>query len=101
MAYKLQAIEKEVEKYTEEDYDDVLRDIHGITVSIAGMEFDTVYALETLDPTAYRCGFNEYQEYTTVYVCPICGDEHEEEEDALDCCAENYIDDEEDDSDEE
>jgi hypothetical protein len=42
----------------EESYKDAL-DSDG-PVIIAGMKFDPSYALKELDPTAYRCGLNDY-----------------------------------------
>lgn len=77
------------EKYTEDDYDDMLDECYG-DVDICGITFNSSYALKELDPIAYRCGFLDYQEYETVYECPICGEEYEDEEDAEECCQENY-----------
>lgn len=52
----------------EEFYQDFLDDIYG-QVNIGGYKYDTSMALKNIDPTAYRCGFNdwldsEYQEIT-------------------------------------
>ena len=82
-------IEEEIEVYTEDDYDNMLDECYPDT-QIAGMTYSTSYALKELDPIAYRCGFSDYQEYKTVYKCPICGEEHEEEEEALLCCQSYY-----------
>lgn len=73
------------EKYTEDDYDEMLDDCYG-DVQITGLSYSTSYALKNLDPIAYRCGFADYQEYETVYVCPICEEEHEKVDDARWCC---------------
>jgi len=77
----LEAIEKEVEMYSEDDYDDMLDEVHG-----EFMGYSASRILKEVDPIAYRCGFSDYQEYKTVYVCPICGEEHEDEDDAKYCC---------------
>jgi hypothetical protein len=76
---------KEVEKYTESDYDDMLDEIYP-DCTIAGQKFTTSSALKALDPISYQCGFNDYQEYGTVYICPICETEHDDEDGAKFCC---------------
>lgn len=81
----LQPKEIEVEKYTEDQHEDQLRDIYG-KVEICGMSFDAANTLRELDPIAFQCSFNDSQEYETKYICPICESEYEEEEDALYCC---------------
>jgi hypothetical protein len=43
----------------EAEYDQYLDDCYG-DIEIAGMDFSTSHALKELDPTAYRCGFNDY-----------------------------------------
>jgi predicted RNA-binding Zn-ribbon protein involved in translation (DUF1610 family) len=83
----LQPIEIEVEKYTEEDYRDMLDDCYP-EVSVGGISWSASAVLEEMDPTAFHCGFSDYQEYETKYQCPICGDEHSDEDDALYCCQE-------------
>jgi peptidoglycan hydrolase CwlO-like protein len=45
-----------------DDYEDIYKahlDEEG-PVIIAGMKFDPSYALQEIDPTAYRCGLNDY-----------------------------------------
>jgi hypothetical protein len=76
---------KEVEKYTESDYNMMLDECYP-DCTIAGQTFTTSYALKELDPIAYQCGFNDYQEYETVYICPICEHEQEDEDSAKFCC---------------
>ena len=76
-----EAIENEVEMYSEEDYDNMLDKVHG-----EFMGYSASQILKAVDPIAYRCGFSDYQEYKTVYECPICGEEHEDEDDAKYCC---------------
>ena len=95
MTYKHEAREEEWEVYTEDDYREMLRECYGETVNICGIEYDTADTLEEVDPTAFRCGFNDFQEYEIVYICPICGSEHEDEDAALDCCEENIEEDDE------
>ena len=80
----LQPIEKEVEEYTEEQYDDLL-DCDG-PVIVCGMEYDPSRILKELDPIAYNCGLSDIQQYKTVYLCPICEDEYDEGDEALYCC---------------
>lgn len=84
----LKTPEKEVrEKYEESDYDNFLDEAYG-TFSIGYCTFDASEVLKECDPTAYRCGFADYQEEEEVYVCPICEDEYEDEESAMWCCQE-------------
>ena len=80
----------EIEKYTEDDYRDMLNDCYG-EVSICGYNYDAAYALEEIDPTAYRCGFSDFQEYEEKYECPECGELHDEEDDAIFCCQSREI----------
>jgi len=42
-----------------EMYDDMLDDVYP-DLTIAGMNYTTSDALKNLDPTAYRCGFNDW-----------------------------------------
>jgi hypothetical protein len=44
----------------EERFRDMIDSCYGDTVKIAGYEYTTSHALETLDPTAFRCGVNDY-----------------------------------------
>jgi len=76
---------KEIEIYTEEDYNNMLDECYP-ECNIAGMTFSTSHALKEIDPITYQCGFNDYQEYKTVYLCPICNTEFEDEEEAKFCC---------------
>jgi predicted RNA-binding Zn-ribbon protein involved in translation (DUF1610 family) len=84
----LEAIEKELERYDLSDYDDILNS-EG-TVTVCGMEFYPADILKELDPISYNVGFNDMQEYDIVYECPMCGEEHEDEEDAKNCCQTIY-----------
>lgn len=44
---------------TENQYDDMLDDCYG-EIEICGMSYVASVALESVDPTAYRCGYNDY-----------------------------------------
>jgi hypothetical protein len=101
MAYKfdkVQFIEREV--CTEDDYREMLNECYP-EVDVCGYKFDPAYVLEKLDPIAFRCGFVDYQEYETKYLCPICQAEYDYDDEALDCCPENIVEDDEDDEDDE
>ena len=84
----LEPIEEEKESFTEESFREFLEECYPETVTICGMEFDQTYTFERLDPVAFRCAMNDAQEYTTVYFCPLCQEEHEEYEEAKFCCQE-------------
>lgn len=86
-------IELEVEKYTEEDYDEMLNELYG-PINIGCLTFDPSEILSNLDPIAYNCGFSDYQEYETKYKCPICDLTYEEYELAKFCCQEEIDEDE-------
>lgn len=79
-------IEVDPEDYTDQ-YDEMLDELY--EVNIAGYSFSTAYALKELDPIAYRCGLLDYVdslELPEEYECPLCGEVHEDYEDALYCC---------------
>ena len=44
---------------TENDYDEMLDDCHG-DIDICGYSYSASRALQEVDPTAYRCGYNDY-----------------------------------------
>lgn len=85
--------EIEVERYTENDYEEMLRECYG-DATICGMTFDAAYALKELDPIAFRCGFIDYQEYETKYECEICGEVHDDSDAAEECCVDDQTADE-------
>lgn len=89
----LDPIEREVEAITEEQYDEML-DEEG-DIKVAGCTFSPSQILKELDPTAYRCGLNDIQEYETKYKCPVCGNEHDDYDDAKFCCQEEEQEEEE------
>ena len=84
---------EEREKYSEQEYNEIL-DEQG-TVNIAGMDFYPSDILKQCDPIAYRCGLSDIQEYEDIYICPVCGEEHEDEDAALYCCQEEEEEEEE------
>jgi hypothetical protein len=45
----------------EELYEEFLNEVHE-TVAICGYEYDAGRALRILDPIAFRCGMNDYQD---------------------------------------
>lgn len=52
----------------EELYDDLLEDVSG-PVCIGGIEYGAPHVLKEVDPTAYRCGFNDFmdeEEFTEI-----------------------------------
>lgn len=89
----LEPIEVEVEKYTEDDYEEVLRDLYG-DVLVCGMTMDAAWVLKECDPIAFRCDFADYQEYETKYECPICREQFDDEFDAKWHCQEELEDEE-------
>ncbi len=51
--------------YAAETYDDFLRDIYGDrdgNIDICGLKYDAAYALEKVDPIAYRVGVSDYED---------------------------------------
>jgi hypothetical protein len=70
---------------SEESFEEYLNDCYE-PVSICGMTMDQGTILKECDPIAFRCAMNDSQEYTDIYVCPICGDEYEDEDEAKFCC---------------
>ena len=77
----LQPTELERELHTEEDYDNMLDECYEGIFNLLPSRI-----LSECDPIAYSCGFSDYQKYETVYICPICDEEHDNEDDALYCC---------------
>lgn len=45
----------------EERYEETLRELYG-DVNVCGMEMDAVRVLKEMDPTAYRCGVNDWED---------------------------------------
>jgi len=90
----LEPIEVEVEKYTEDDYRDMLNECYG-PIKIGYLTFDPAEVLYQLDEIAYNCGFSDYQEYETKYECPICGKQFDNKFDAKWHCQDELEDEEE------
>jgi hypothetical protein len=42
------------------EFGEFLREVYGETVSVMGLEYDTVIAIKALDPTAYEEAFSNY-----------------------------------------
>ena len=81
----LEPKEIDIEKYSEDDYCQSLNDCYG-EVRLGSLVWDADYVLRELDPIAYRCGFSDFQEYETKYLCPICENQHDDYDEALWCC---------------
>ena len=90
----LEPIEVEVEKYTEDDYCNMLNECYG-EVRLGSYTWGADYVLRELDPIAYRCGFADYQEYETKYECPICREQFDDYDDAKWHCQDELEDEEE------
>ena len=71
--------------FTEDDYDNMINDTYGM-IEIGNIRFLPAYVLHELDPIAYDCRFDDYQEYETKWECPICGELLDYEDDAKWCC---------------
>ncbi len=52
------------ERMAEEMYDEMLDDCEG-PVTLCGMTYSASQVLREVDPTAYRCGFNDYVDSLT------------------------------------
>lgn len=74
---------------TERDFEDYIDECDE-PVYIWGSKFFVSDIIKNCDPIMFRCAMNDEQEYTEKWVCPICGDEHDYEDDALNCCQEVY-----------
>lgn len=74
-----------VEIYDEENYNEMLDEIYS-PIKIEDVTFNASYVLKECDPTAYRCGFNDFQVEVEYWVCPICDEEHKDYDDAKWCC---------------
>ena len=58
-------------------------------------QYGAARILEELDPTAYRCGFNDYiDDLPKRWQCPICDKVHDDEDSAKWCCQEEPEDEE-------
>ena len=81
----LEPIEIDVEKYSEDDYRNMLDEIYG-GCDVCDYKMQSSYVSREMDPIAYNCGFSDFREYETKYECPICNAEYNDYEDAKWCC---------------
>lgn len=62
---RLEAVQKEMDEFDiservdEDDFDEYLNESHE-QVHVCGMAYLPAYVLKEVDPTAYRCAFNDY-----------------------------------------
>lgn len=81
----------------EDTLDDVLNDIYG-EIEICGYTYNSAYALKELDPIAYRQELLNYvDDIEPQYECPICGEVHDNYDDAYYCCQTDEDEDEDED----
>lgn len=74
----------ELKEYDDKEHEEYLTEIYG-TVEICGMTFDSGSALQELDPTAFRVSMADRED---VWICGECKDEHDDEDQAEECCKE-------------
>ena len=54
-------------KALEDCYKEMLNDVYG-DIAICGLSYEAAEALESVDPTAFRCGFSDYlSEFSEVW----------------------------------
>ena len=76
-------IEAEV---TEEEYRDFLDEAYP-DANICGSEYSPGRALQEVDPTAFRCEKNGYEDsLDNKWKCAVCDTEYDDEEEAEHCC---------------
>ena len=69
-------------------YDEMLNEVSG-EIKVGCLTFDASRIVEKLDPTAYRCGFDDYVDsLEECWECPECSKTHEDKDDATYCCQE-------------
>ena len=68
------------EHHLESRYNDFLDDLYG-EISIAGLKYSTSDAQKQIDPTAYRCGFNDWldSELENEYIFEHDGEYYDEQ----------------------
>lgn len=80
---KAKEIEKEIE---DSEYIDVLNELYG-EIKICGQTFDAGYALQKLDPTAFRCSKVNYEsEFDSQWQCSECDEIYDDQDEAEECC---------------
>lgn len=71
------------DKSDKDMYDDMLDEFYDKFMG----QYDPSQVLEEIDPIAYRCGFNDWADsLDPIWICPECGEEHDDEDDAINCC---------------
>ena len=83
-SYNVDIKQVQKEKYLKSDYDEFLDEIFP-EYKMGNLTFYPSRILKELDPTAYDCGFDDFQEYEDVYECPICEEQYESEDAAYNC----------------
>lgn len=84
----LEAIEFGKERFeSEEDFAKDLNQLFG-DVDVCGLKYGSGDLLLEIDPIAFSVAMSDSQEYTTMYKCPICNEEFDDEEKAKYCCQE-------------
>lgn len=88
----MNAIKKEVE-ITYEEFNNYLDKELGV-INICGVTYLTSTVWVQIDPTAYHCAFDDYedakqQDRDEIWICSACNEEHNNQDDAEECCNEN------------
>lgn len=76
-----------IRERTEDEHEQYLTDCYG-DVNICGLNYPAGQALRQIDPIAFDCSMSDVDEW---YICDKCELEHEEEEDANDCCKDEEV----------
>lgn len=71
----------------ESQYKDLLNEIYP-EIKLGYLTFSPADIIEELDPTAFRCGYNDYCDEYSEWQCEECETMHETEEEAEECCKE-------------
>lgn len=78
------ASEKEID---EKEFEDYLNDVYG-DVNICGLKYPAGRALKQVDPIAFNVA---HADHPSNYECGKCLIEHDDEDDAEQCCTEEAI----------
>jgi len=72
-----------------DEFEEILNDLYG-NVSVCGWEYPSGQVLREVDPIAFECDKNDYEDgLDSFWVCGECGTQHNYEDEAEDCCAES------------
>ena len=72
----------------DDEFRDYLDGIFG-DVDVCGFTYGPGYALQELDPTAFRCAKLDYEsEHGNMWQCSKCDEVYDTEAEAEDCCTE-------------